>query len=169
MTTTRKIMVAGVGNIFLGDDGFGVEVAKRLRQETMPPEVHVEDFGIRGVHLAYALLDGFDTLILVDAATRGEPAGSVFVVEPDLSQRDVDNPFLVDSHSLDPELVLGMVENLGGKLERILIVACEPVEVVERIGLSAPIESAVVQAMGLVRELVGEELQRERPAANARG
>lgn len=167
-TTERRILVAGVGNIFLGDDGFGVEVAKRLRAEPMPAGVEVEDFGIRGVHLAYKLLEGYDSLILVDAASHGEPPGSVFVFEPDLSpERGPENPFLIDAHGLDPELVLGMLVNLGGHIDRVLVVGCEPIEVTERIGLSDAVEVAVGQAMNLVRELIREQLTQQPSAAPA--
>lgn len=166
-----KILVAGVGNVFLGDDGFGVEVAKRLRNKTLPPEVHVEDFGIRGVHLAYELLEGYDLLILVDAASRGEPPGSVFVVEPDLDNSEgADNPFLVDAHGLDPELVFAMVQNLGGQMGRVLIVCCEPIEVVERMGLSERVTAAVDEAVDLVESLLREEIRGDDPSASdARG
>jgi hydrogenase maturation protease len=164
-----RILVAGVGNVFLGDDGFGVEVAKRMRERPGRAEVHVEDFGIRGVHLAYELLEGYEVLILVDAASRGEPPGSVFVVEPDLENSDgADNPFLVDAHGLDPELVFAMVANLGGRVPRVWIVCCEPVEVVERMGLGEKVAAAVDEAIALVDSLVDEELERK-PAAKARG
>ena len=82
---TGGVLVAGIGNIFLADDGFGVEVAQRLRRPALPDGVRVEDFGIRGVHLAYELLDGYDALVLVDAVPMGEPPGTVAVIEPELA------------------------------------------------------------------------------------
>jgi hydrogenase maturation protease len=78
-----RILVAGVGNVFRGDDGFGVAVARRLAHEPLPPGVELRDYGVRGVHLAYELLDGYDLLVLVDAVTRGSPPGTLYVIEPD--------------------------------------------------------------------------------------
>ena len=160
----RKILVAGVGNVFLGDDGFGVEVAKELVRETFPEGVSVADFGIRGVHLAYQLLEGYDTLILVDAARRGEPPGTVFVLEPDFSEEETiereDNGFLLDAHSMDPELVLGMLDSLGGKVGRVLIVGCEPQSIEERMGLSDVVAAAIPNAVAMVAELVQQDLTR---------
>lgn len=83
MTGAARTLVAGVGNIFLGDDGFGVEVARRLAAEPLPEQVEVADIGVRGVHLAYQLLDGYDTLVLVDATTRGGAPGTLYLIEPD--------------------------------------------------------------------------------------
>ena len=116
-------LVAGVGNIFLGDDGFGVEVARRLTGEPMPDGVDVADFGIRGVHLAYELLDGYDELILVDAAPRGEQPGTVYVIEPDMDgpagsgdpvadTASAGDPPL-DAHGMDPDTVFAIVRRLG--------------------------------------------------------
>jgi len=162
---SRKILIAGVGNVFLGDDGFGVAVAQRLVGEPLPEGVTAADFGIRGVHLAYQLLDGYDTLILVDAAHRGEPPGTVFVLEPDFTKPDEiergENGFLLDAHGMDPELVLGMLESLGGKVGRIVIVGCEPESVENEMGLSAAVERAVPEALRVVRELVEQELSED--------
>lgn len=165
----RKILVAGVGNVFLGDDGFGVEVARLLADETFPENVTVADFGIRGVHLAYELLEGYDMLVLVDAARRGEPPGTVFVLEPDFTkEEDIErgeDGFLLDAHSLDPEVVLGILENLGGKLDRVVIVGCEPESIDERMGLTDCMAAAVPLAAQAVREIIDSE----RPSAVALG
>jgi len=118
---SKKILVAGVGNIFLGDDGFGVEVARRLTGEKMPAGVRVADFGIRGVHLAYELLEGYDTTILVDAAPRGERPGTVYVIEVDVddpgsgvpSERAGEEGALVDAHGMEPDAVFGLLRALG--------------------------------------------------------
>ena len=134
-----RVLVAGVGNVFLGDDGFGVEVARRLADETLPGWVRVGDFGIRGVHLAYELLEGYEAAILVDAAPRGEAPGTVYVIEPDL----------------DGE-VFALLKALGGDIPKLLVVGCEPAEVSERMGLSPPVAGAVDQAVAVVRELIGE-------------
>ena len=160
---SRKILVAGVGNIFLGDDGFGVEVAKQLVGETLPEGVTVTDFGIRGVHLAYQLLEGYDTLILIDAAKRGESPGTVFMLEPDFSDENLEreaNGFLLDAHSMDPELVLGMLDGLGGKVGRVVVVGCEPETIEEQMGLSESVARAVPDAARLVMELVHEDIGR---------
>jgi hydrogenase maturation protease len=156
-----RVLVAGVGNVFLGDDGFGVEVARRLAGEPMPDGVRVADFGIRGVHLAYELLDGYRTAILVDAVPRGGEPGTVYVIEPDMAAGGGDGHYgdhgdhtLLDAHGMDPEAVLSMLRTLGGADVEVLIVGCEPAEVVERIGLSEPVAASVDQAVAVVRELV---------------
>ena len=156
-----KILVAGVGNIFLGDDGFGVEVARRLAAERWPPGVEVADFGIRGVHLAYQLLDGYDLLVLVDAVATGEEPGTVSLLEPDMDSLSGQDVAVADAHSLTPESVLGMVRTLGGKIGRVRVVGCEPAEVVERIGLSAVVERAVEGAIGMVRDIIRDWPSRE--------
>jgi len=160
---TVSVLVAGVGNIFLGDDAFGVEVARRLLAEPLPENVRVADYGIRGVHLAYQLLDGYDTLILVDAVSRGEPPGTVFVIEPDLGLGTPLNgvPPAMNAHDLDPASVLGLVRHLGGRIDRVLVVGCEPQQTDERIGLSEPVQRAVGEAARLVRELLGGSRQSE--------
>jgi hydrogenase maturation protease len=145
-----RVLVAGVGNIFLGDDGFGVEVARRLADQQLPEGVEVADFGIRGVHLAYQLLEGYDLAILVDASARGGKPGSLYVIEPTPGGGDV----LLDGHGMQPAAVLGLLEALGGPVGRVLVVGCEPAEVGERIGLSEPVGRAVGEAVRLVRELV---------------
>jgi hydrogenase maturation protease len=162
---TERILVAGVGNIFLGDDGFGVEVARRLAAEALPPGARVRDFGIRGIHLAYQVLDGIDTLILVDALARGEPPGTLYVFEPDVSGPEPAEATFLDAHGLDPASVLAMVRLLGGSLGRTIVVGCEPAEIVERIGLSAPVELAVDEAVQLVRRLVASQPRAEEEKA----
>jgi hydrogenase maturation protease len=159
---TQRILVAGVGNIFLGDDGFGVEVARRLGADTFPEGVDVADFGIRGVHLAYQLLEGYDILILIDAAARGEPPGTIFVLEPDFDQPETlertESGFLLDAHAMDPEMVLGILKDLGGKVGRVIIVGCEPADISERMGLSEVVERAVDEGCRVVRRLIEDGL-----------
>jgi len=152
MTGTGKVLVAGVGNIFLSDDAFGVEVANRLAHEELPPGVKVTDFGIGGVHLAFELLDGYDAAILVDAMPRGGEPGTVYVIEPEVDGDSADG--LVDAHGLDPESVLSLLQRLGGEVGRLLIVGCEPANVDEGMGLSAPVAAAVPEAVDVVRSLV---------------
>lgn len=164
---SRRVLVAGVGNIFFGDDGFGVEVARRLAARDLPEGVHVRDFGIRGVHLAYELLNGYDTFILVDLSPQGDPPGTVYVIEPELDDHEYDTAFqeairegesaLIDAHGMQPAAIFAMVKALGGRVERALIVGCEPAEVEEGIGLSEPVEAAVDEAVRVVLSLLEEE------------
>jgi hydrogenase maturation protease len=151
---TGKTLVAGIGNIFNSDDGFGSEVARQLAKQEMPVGVHVEDYGIRGVHLAYELLEGYDLVVLVDALARGDPPGTVYVMEPSL---DFDDVPPLDSHQMDPRAVLGMVAEMGGTIGQLLLVGCEPVSVEEGIGLSAPVAGAVESAVRVVQELIAQE------------
>ena len=125
------MLVACVGNIFLGDDGFGTEVAAALRRREMPEGARVEDFGIRSVHLVYELLGGYDALVLVDTVARQEgPAGTLFVIEPDVPPRDPDGEVLpevmLDAHDLSPGGVMALVPTLGGTVGRIVVVGCQP-------------------------------------------
>jgi hydrogenase maturation protease len=151
---TDRTLVAGVGNIFLGDDGFGVEVVRRMAGDTFPAGVKVADFGIRGVHLAYELLEGYKTTILVDATHRGGVPGTVYVIEPDLES--IPAGVVMDAHSLDPATVFGMLHALGGAAQDVLVVGCEPATIDDGIGLSEPVERAVDEAVRIVRELVAE-------------
>jgi hydrogenase maturation protease len=154
----NRVLVAGIGNIFLGDDGFGVEVAQRLRTRKVPPGVRVEDFGIRGVHLAYELLEGYEVLVLIDAVPIGEAPGTVTLLEPELDADDGDHgdaPVL-EAHSMSPAVVLDLVAGLGGRLDRVLIVGCEPANTEEGIGLSAPVAAAVEPAVDAVEQLLDE-------------
>jgi hydrogenase maturation protease len=148
------VLVAGIGNIFFGDDGFGVEVANRLK--ALPPRrgVRVVEFGIRSLHLAYELLDGYDTLVLIDTISIGDdPPGTLAVVEPDRSSSD--SP-AIDAHTMNPEAVLGMLDSLGGEIRRVLVVGCQPAVISETIGLSSPVAGAVEQAVRMVDELLDE-------------
>ncbi len=147
------ILVAGVGNMLLGDDGFGVEVARRLSASApvLPAGTRVTDFGIRGIHLAYQLLDGYDLLVLIDAMSRGGTPGTLYVFEPVASE----TASLADGHSLDPASVLAMVNLLGGTVGRTVVVGCEPAAMEEGIGLSAPVAQAVDEAVKVVLRLVG--------------
>lgn len=152
-----RVLVAGVGNLFLGDDGFGSEVARRLARGGAPDGSVVTDYGVGGIHLTYDLLDGYDTLILIDAARRGEEPGTVTVIEVDTAEAG--SPTL-DAHSLDPAAVLASVRRLGGEVPRALLVACEPQDLDEGIGLSDVVEAAVDPTLAAVRDLIVRELQR---------
>jgi hydrogenase maturation protease len=163
--TRPRILIAGIGNIFLGDDAFGVEVARRLSRQELPNEVKVVDFGIRGLDLAYSLLDGHDAVILVDAAPRGGPAGTLYVLElspPDNAHAEGRDGISIDTHNLDPAKVLRMVSMMGGKLDRILLVGCEPSPLGEseemRLAMSEPVRAAVDQAIPLIMSLTNRLL-----------
>jgi hydrogenase maturation protease len=161
-----RILVAGIGNIFKGDDGFGVEVAHRLARRPLSSSVTVADFGIRGIDLTYALLDGYQAAVLVDTAQRGAPPGTISVIEPELSRTDgAPEDLLLPLHDLDPATVLPLVAAMGGTC-RILLVACEPLtfgdDIDGMIGLSAPVRAALDQAVATVEELI-EDLVAESP------
>ena len=149
----NRILIAGVGNIFLGDDGFGVEVARRLASEILLEDVSVVDFGIRGIHLAYQLVAGYDAAIIVDAVSRGEAPGTVYVIEPDLA--DGAACAVSDSHDMVLDNVFATVRTLNGTPpQRVLIVGCEPAELDEKIGLSDSVTRAIPYAIRTVREII---------------
>ena len=154
------MLVAGIGNIFLSDDGFGPEVLTHFRGRPVPDGVEVSDYGIRGVHLAYRLLDGVDTLVFVDAAPHGAAPGTVSLLEVDRAQipaGDGESP-PVDAHGMEPVSVLRMLGSLGGTVGRVLVVACEPKVVEEGLGLSPEVQAAVPAAVSLIEELLAREL-----------
>ncbi len=163
------ILIAGIGNIFLGDDAFGCEVTRVLSSREQPEGVRVFDFGIRGFDLTYALLDGPETVILVDATQRGKAPGTVYVIEPELSSlHESDAEPLVEMHGMDPVKVLHMVRSMGGQFHRVLLVGCEPQsfgsedEGEGRIGLSRPVEAAVGEAVRLIESLVADILMKDK-------
>jgi hydrogenase maturation protease len=165
---TRKILIAGIGNIFLADDAFGVEVANRLATQSFPPGVRVVDFGIRGFDLAYALMEGYETTILVDAYPgQGQP-GTLFVVEPDLAEINQGvSQSAVEAHAMNPVSVLRMAAGMGAQLKRILLVGCVPATLGPeegQMGLSEPVTAAVDEAVKLVASLVTRVLAGEWPA-----
>ena len=152
---TRGVLIAGIGNLFLSDDGFGSEVARRLAGEQLPEGVRVVDYGIRGMHLAYDLLQGFDALIVVDALPgTGAPGDlSVLQVGPDdLGQGEF------DAHGMAPVAVLASLGALGGSLPPTFVVGCQPADVGEGIGLSPAVAAAVHQAVDLVYAVLAEHL-----------
>ncbi|AKU90152.1 hydrogenase maturation protease [Vulgatibacter incomptus] len=149
---SARVLVAGIGNIFLGDDGFGVVAARRLAEDDLPAGVEVEDYGIRCLHLAFALLEPPELLIVLDAAGRGGPPGSLYVIEPIL-----DAPTQAsDAHSASLATVFSSVRAMGGSLPPVRVVGCEPASLDEGIGLSAQVEGAVEPALALVRNILDE-------------
>jgi hydrogenase maturation protease len=144
-----RVLVAGVGNLFRGDDGFGPEVVRRLARTTLPPGVRAVDYGIRGMHLAYDLLDGYDALILVDAVPAEEPPGTVTVLEvSEVGRGDF------DPHGMNPVAVLSSVERLGGTLPPTYVVGCAAASVDEGIGLSETVDAAVPVAIDTIQALL---------------
>jgi hydrogenase maturation protease len=152
-----KVLIACVGNIFLGDDGFGVEVALSLSKRQLPEGVSVKDYGIRGFDLAYALLDPWDLVIIVDALARGGAAGTLYVIEPELN-----GPASADTalnpHGMDPVRVLSLAASMGTISAQLLVVGCEPQdfgdELEGRMGLSAPVQAVVEEGCNTILELV---------------
>lgn len=158
-----SVLVAGIGNVFLGDDGFGVEVAQRLAQRSLPKGVRVEDYGIRGYDLAYALMARPDLAILVDACPRGDEPGTVYIVEPDLEE--LDDPAIAaglpDGHDMNPVNVLRLAKALGGTLGSVVVVGCEPATLGPPEGLmelSQPVHAAVDEAIIQIEELIGRAI-----------
>jgi len=158
-----RILIAGIGNIFLGDDAFGVEVVRRLAARELPQNVRVTDFGIRGYDLAYALLDGYDTTILIDACPRGEPTGTLYVIEPDVNDTGgaEEQQTTFEAHSMNPLNVLRLATSMGGPLKRVLLVGCEPGTLGPeegQMGLSEPVEAVLDEAVKLVESLIAKIL-----------
>jgi hydrogenase maturation protease len=164
------ILVAGIGNIFLGDDGFGVEVVRRLSSLKLPEAVRVSDFGIRGFDLAYALQDGYETTILVDACPHGEAPGTLYVIEPDLKLSDDSNAPqpMIEAHAMNPVSILRMAHAMNIKVENVLLVGCEPETLggeQGHMGLSPRVEDAVEQAVKLLEVLIDKILDKRRPGS----
>jgi hydrogenase maturation protease len=163
------ILVAGIGNIFKGDDGFGVAVAQRMAGRPLPAGVTLKDFGIRGLDLTYALLDGYAAVILVDTAQRGKPPGTVYVIEPEASAIADPQPedLLFSPHELDPVRVLRLATALGGQCRRVVLVACEPASFGDdewgAMELTTPVAAAIDIAADLVEQVVHLLLTEESP------
>jgi hydrogenase maturation protease len=163
-----RILVAGIGNIFLGDDAFGVEVVRRLAALKLPESVRVSDFGIRGFDLAYALQDGYESTILVDACPHGQAPGTLYVVAPDLKALNNPEapPAAVEAHAMNPMNVLRMASAMNIEVKNVLLVGCEPETLGGEEGqmeLSAPVEAAVDEAVKLVESLVNRILNGDGP------
>ncbi|MFC8920117.1 hydrogenase maturation protease [Streptomyces sp. NPDC057116] len=162
-----RTLVAGAGNVFLGDDGFGVEAARALAAQGPPAGVEVADIGIRGVHLAYQLLDGYDTLVLLDATARGGAPGTLYVIDAtEPAARQSAEGVALDGHRMSPDAVLALLDTLCAGTgatppRRTLVVGCEPATVEEGMGLSPPVAAAVPEAVRLVTGLVAEPLPGE--------
>jgi hydrogenase maturation protease len=150
------ILVGGIGNIFLGDDAFGSEVARQMLKGRSRDNVRIVDFGIRGVDLVYALLEDYDLIVLVDTVKRGGPPGTLYVIEP-----QIENVVsFVDAHGIDPVRALASAQAMGARLHHVRIIGCEPEtfgpDGEGRMGLSAPVGSAVAKASELIESLIQE-------------
>lgn len=156
---TRQILVAGIGNAWLRDDGFGGEVAKQLTERALPDGVTVMDFGAGGLDLAYEVMRGYDALILIDVSRQGGEAGTLYVMEANADEVDghIEDGQMLNPHGMDPETVLRFVKYVGGWPGRVMVVACEP-ETVEDVGLglSAAVRASVARAADVVMETIGE-------------
>jgi hydrogenase maturation protease len=161
-----RILVAGIGNIFLADDGFGCEVVRRLAERELPENVEVVDFGIRGMDLAYALMDPYEAVVFVDAVPRGEEPGTVYLIEAEVPE---EGEVALDTHGMDPVNVIRLARILGAEIPRTLVVGCEPQNIPGRRGgsqthpyddmlmeLSEPVQRAVDEAVKLVVSVVEE-------------
>jgi hydrogenase maturation protease len=155
-----RVLVAGVGNVFLGDDAFGVEVARELLRRASQAQVTVRDFGTRGLDLAYTLADGFDALLLVDSVQRGHAPGTLSVIEPDFQTNGEGEELLGPGHGTDPCRVATLVHALGGTMPVTRLVGCEPFgfgsEDEPMLELSAPVRDAVLRAIPLVERVLLE-------------
>ncbi|MEU9504189.1 hydrogenase maturation protease [Streptomyces sp. NPDC048196] len=165
----EKTLIAGVGNIFLGDDGFGVEAVRRLGAHPLPDGVEIVDTGVRGVHLAYQMLDGYDTVLLVDATARGAEPGTVHLLDATQPATPRPRAAALDAHHMTPDAVLALLDTLsagtGGRPpRRVLVVGCEPADIAEGIGLSDPVEAAVDEAVDLILRLVAADAHTEAEA-----
>lgn len=169
----NRVLVAGIGNIFQGDDAFGAEVAQRMARRPQLEGVKIVDFGIRGIDLTYSLLEDWHAAILVDAALRGETPGTVSVIAPAVAHGEASAPedLIISGHDLDPAKVLRLVTALGGECRHILLVACEPLTCGGEdgfMGLSAPVAGAIDLAIETVEGLIGELLAPETKSIMAR-
>jgi hydrogenase maturation protease len=151
LPTADRVLVAGIGNLFLSDDGFGSEVARRLAEQPMPDGVRVVDYGIRGMHLAYDLLDGYAALVVVDALPGDGEPGDLSVVE--VGPDDLGDGEL-DAHGMAPVAVLASLGRLGGVLPPTYVVGCQPADVGEGMGLTPKVAAAVEPAVALVHEVL---------------
>ncbi len=167
-----RVLIAGLGNIFCGDDAFGVETVRRLTEAGLPDGACAVDFGIRSYDLAFALTDGYAAVVLVDATPRGEPPGTVYLIEPDLERLDdpePSEPALAGAHAMNPVTVLRMARSLGGIRSKVLLVGCEPARLETEDGemaLSAEVESAIPRAVEMIQSVVGNLMSEQNvPAA----
>ena len=167
----KNILVAGIGNIFFGDDAFGCEVVRQLLERPVPTGVTIRDFGVRSYDLAYAMMDGPGVTIFIDATPRGEPPGTVSLIAPDINSLDNISGEVFNAHSMNPVRVLQLIRSLGGQPGRLYLVGCEPavLETEEgAMGLSHPVQAAVAKALKMIDSLIVDLLS-ETPETLRRG
>jgi len=155
----KGILIAGIGNIFMGDDAFGCEVAAELARQTLPDWVTVRDFGIRSYDLAYAMMEDYDAVILIDALPRGERPGTLYLVEPEVDKNKLDERRceVVNAHNMNPVRVLDMVRYLGGYPKKLYVLGCEPAVLESEegcMGLSDQVKLAVDPAVNMIKKLI---------------
>lgn len=157
-----NILIAGIGNVFKGDDAFGVEVVKRLAGRNLPVQADVVDFGINGIDLIYALVDRYDSALLIDTTQRGGVPGTLYVIEPEVPTDAVADPsdLMLTPHELDPVKVLRMVRAMDGRCRKIVLLGCEPADFGDewegKMGLTEPVAAAVEDAIGLIELRIEE-------------
>jgi hydrogenase maturation protease len=153
----KNILVAGIGNIFFGDDAFGCEVVRQLLERPVPAGVTIKDFGIRSYDLAYAMMNRPDVTIFIDATPRGEPPGTVSLIAPDINSLDNISGEVFNAHSMNPVRVLQLIRSLGGQPGRLYLVGCEPAVLETEdgaMGLSQPVEAAIPKAVEMIDSLI---------------
>jgi hydrogenase maturation protease len=163
-----RLLIAGIGNIFRGDDAFGCEVARMLAERRLPEGVRVKDFGIRGFDLACSLVEGYDGAILLDAVSRGSPPGTLYLIEPEPDEQSA----AFDLHSLTPEHVFRLAATLGDRPTWIRVLGCEPESLGSEeevaMGLSDTVRTAVAEAVRMTEEIAREFLEDCAPSSGAR-
>ena len=153
----KKILVAGIGNIFFGDDAFGCEVAAQLLKRPWPECVRITDFGIRSYDLAYAMMNGPDVTIFIDATSQGNPPGTLYLIEPDQNFLDNTSGEVVNAHSMNPVRVLQLIRSLGGQPGPLYLVGCEPAVLESEdgvMGLSQTVQASIPKALQMVESLI---------------
>jgi hydrogenase maturation protease len=163
MTTTPRILIAGIGNIFFGDDAFGTRVAQQLLLENnLPPTVRVKDLGIRSLDLTYTLLEPWELVILIDAMPRNNPPGTLVLFEPELPKNPDDANLCLDGHSLDPVRSLLLARSLGPIPPRVLVLGCEPADITpDNDTLTAEVQAAMPRALDMIRELIEQHINND--------
>ena len=156
--SVNRILVAGIGNIFFGDDAFGCEIVAELTKRSWPDGVNIVDFGIRAYDLAYAIMDGYDATVLIDAAPRGEKPGTVYLLELDPEKVDASGDEIADAHALTPVRVLQLIRALGGQAKNLYLVGCEPARLDGDgvIGLSDEVRDAVPVAVKMIEKIIAD-------------
>jgi hydrogenase maturation protease len=156
-----KVLIGGVGNIFLGDDGFGVEVLRRLAERELPENVCLKDFGIRGFDLTYALMENWDLVVLVDATQQGGAPGTLYVIEHDTASQDGPAQTSFDPHGMHPIRAMDLVRAMGAHVPHTIVIGCEPEHLGGedgQMGLSTVVAAAVDEAVVMAVRIASKGL-----------